>query len=163
MEALTLLAFYSIRGGTDRNSVQSMIDKVLAKQPDHPGAHHAAIHLWDFVKPTNALKSCALYGELAPKIGHALHMPGHAYSKMGMGHEAARSMDAAARTEVFHMNTRLALPHESWNYWHNRDYLGYIQAQLGMADASVRGARDLINAPTDPDGNTENNAGLSEG
>ena len=163
LEAQTLLAFYSVRGGVDNNVVQSMIDKVLAKKPDHPGAHHAAIHLWDFVKPTNAIKSCATYGSLAPKIGHALHMPGHAYSKMGMWHEAARAMDAATRTELFHMNDRLALPHESWNYSHNRNYLCYIQEQLGMAEASIRGARDLINAPTDPDGNNENNAGLSEG
>jgi peroxiredoxin len=32
-----------------------------------------------------------------------------------------------------------------------------------MADASVRGAWELINAPTDPDSNNENNAGFSEG
>jgi tetratricopeptide (TPR) repeat protein len=90
-------------------------------------------------------------------------MPGHAYSKMGMWHEAGRAMNAATRTELFYMNDRLALPHESWNYSHNRNYLCYIQEQLGMADASIRGAWELINAPTDPDGNNENNAGFSEG
>jgi peroxiredoxin len=163
IEAQTLLAFYSVRGGVDNNKVQSMIDKVLTQNPDHPGAHHASIHLWDFVKPENALKSCAKYGSVAPRIGHALHMPGHAYSKMGMWHEAARAMDAATRMELFYMNDRLALPHESWNYSHNRNYLCYIQEQLGMADASIKGAWELINAPTDPEGSNENNAGLSEG
>jgi peroxiredoxin len=163
VEAKSLLAFYSVGSGGDRNTAQQLIDGVLKQSPEHPGAHHAAIHLWDFVQPENALESCKLYGTLAPRIGHALHMPGHAYSKMGMWHEAARAMDAATRTELFYMNDRLALPHESWNYSHNRNYLCYIQGQLGMADASIRGAWDLINAPTDPDGNNENNAGFSEG
>ncbi|MEO7454146.1 MAG: hypothetical protein ABIV13_05220, partial [Fimbriimonadales bacterium] len=162
VEAKALLAFYSVGGGAN-DQAQKLIEKVWEKSPDHPGAHHAAIHLWDFVAPTKALASCKAYGTLAPKIGHALHMPGHAYSKMGMWHEAGRAMDAATRTELFYMNDRLALPHESWNYSHNRNYLCYIQEHLGMADASIRGAWEMINAPTDPDGNNENNAGFSEG
>jgi peroxiredoxin len=163
IEAKALLAFYSVGFGGNPKEAQKLIDSVLALRPDHPAAHHATIHLWDYVEPTRALDSCKAYVYLAPRVGHALHMPGHAYSKMGMWHEAARSMDAATRTELFYMNDRLALPHESWNYSHNRNYLCYIQEQLGMASASIRGARDLINAPTDPEGNNESNAGLSEG
>lgn len=162
VEAKALLAMYSVNNGPNE-AAEKLIQDVLKQDSDHPGAHHAAIHLWDYVEPENALKSCQVYGELAPRVGHALHMPGHAFGKMGMWHEAARAMDAATRTELFYMNDRLALPHESWNYSHNRNYLSYLQEQLGMADASVRGAWDLINAPTDPDGNNENNAGLSEG
>ena len=163
VEAKALLAFHTVGSGAGTYSTQRLIDNVLAKSPSHPGAHHATIHMWDYVKPTIALQSCDLYGKVAPRIGHALHMPGHAYSKMGMWHEAARSMDAATRTELFYMNDRLALPHQSWNYSHNRNYLCYIQEQLGMAEASIQGAKDLINAPTDPEGDNSANAGLSEG
>ena len=163
VEAKALLAFHTVGSGAGAFSTQKLIDQVLAKSPQHPGAHHATIHMWDYVKPTIALQSCDLYGKVAPRIGHALHMPGHAYSKMGMWHEAARSMDSATRTELFYMNDRLALPHQSWNYSHNRNYLCYIQEQLGMAEASIQGAKDLINAPTDPDGDNQLNAGLSEG
>ncbi|MDQ2987187.1 MAG: redoxin domain-containing protein [Armatimonadota bacterium] len=163
VEAKALLAFHTVGSGAGTFTTQRLIDHVLAKSPSHPGAHHATIHMWDYVKPTIALQSCDMYGKIAPRIGHALHMPGHAYSKMGMWHEAARSMDAATRTELFYMNDRLALPHQSWNYSHNRNYLCYIQEQLGMAEASIQGAKDLINAPTDPDGDNANNAGLSEG
>jgi peroxiredoxin len=49
------------------------------------------------------------------------------------------------------MNDRLALPFETWNFSHNRNYLCYIQEQLGMADAAIRGGRDLTEAPVDPD------------
>jgi len=163
IEAKALLGFYSVGNGGKREEAQALLKQVLAARPDHPGAHHATIHLWDYVKPENALESCKAYGTVVPRIGHALHMPGHAFSKMGMWHEAARSMDAATRMELFYMNDRLALPHESWNYSHNRNYLCYIQGQLGMAEASIRGAWDLINAPSDPETNNENDAGFSEG
>lgn len=163
VEAKVLLAFYNIDNGGSRSEAQRLIAEVLAVRPDHPGAHHATIHLWDYRDPVMALKSCQAYGTLAPRVGHALHMPGHAFSKMGMWHEAARAMDAATRTELYYMNDRLALPYESWNYSHNRNYLCYLQEQLGMAQASIRGARDLINAPSDPESSNEDNAGFSEG
>ncbi len=163
IEAKALLAFHSIHGDGTAYSTQLIIDQVLAKNPLHPGAHHASIHNWDEVDPTQALKSCELYGKSAPNIGHALHMPGHCYSKMGMWHEAARAMDSATRTELRYMNQRLALPYETWNFPHNRDYLCYIQEQLGMAEASIQGAKDLINAPTDPDAGNSNIGGFPVG
>jgi len=77
-------------------------------------------------------------------------MPGHIYAGIGMWHEAAIAMDSATRVELKHMNERLALPSENWNYPHNRDYLCYIQEQLGRAEDSLKGIRDLINSPKDP-------------
>jgi hypothetical protein len=62
-------------------------------------------------------------------------------------------MDSATRVELSYMNRRPALPYETWNYAHNRDYLCYIQEQLGRAEDSMRGAKDLIAAPVDPEMN----------
>ncbi len=64
-------------------------------------------------------------------------------------------MDSATRIELRYMNDRLALPFETWNYPHNRNYLCYIQEQLGMAEASLQGSRDMLAAPRDPDLNSE--------
>ena len=134
--------------GTDSAyAVQAVIDGILAVNPMHPGALHAAIHNWDYNDPVRALEMCRRYTLAAPGIGHAQHMPGHNYSKIGMWHEAARSMDAATRVELKYMNDRLSMPEDVWNFPHNRTYLGYIQEQLGMVTASVQGARDLIAAP----------------
>jgi len=163
VEAKALLAFHSIEGPGTSYATQGLIDKVLAKNPLHPGAHHASIHNWDYSNPTQALQSCEMYGKSAPAVGHALHMPGHAYSKMGMWHEAARSMDSATRTELRYMNQRLALPYETWNFPHNRNYLCYIQEQLGMAEASIRGAKDLLASPTDPAADNLEQGGYAEG
>lgn len=154
IEAKAHLALFNIGTGSAFAN-QLLIDQVLAKNPMHPGAHHASIHNWDGVSSEQAIRSCEQYGKAAPGIGHALHMPGHIYSKIGMWHEAAIAMDSATRIELSYMNDRLALPFETWNYPHNRNYLCYIQEQLGMAEASLQGARDMLSAPRDPEYNSE--------
>jgi len=149
-EAKALLALFNIGQGSAYAN-ELLIQQVLSKDPMHPGAHHASIHNWDGVSSEQAIRSCEKYGKSAPGIGHALHMPGHIYSKIGMWHEAAIAMDSATRIELGYMNDRLALPFETWNYPHNRNYLCYIQEQLGMAEASLQGAKDMLSAPRDPE------------
>lgn len=149
IEAKCQLAFYNIGQGSELAN-ELLIQQILNVNPMHPGAHHARIHNWDDVDGAQAVASCELYGKAAPGVGHALHMPGHIYSGIGMWHEGAIAMDSATRVELRHMNERLAFPFENWNYPHNRDYLCYIQEQLGHADASIRGSRDILNSPKDP-------------
>ena len=154
MEARALLAEVSM--GDSRYGAELIIREILAREPNHPGAHHYRIHNWDYHEPEQALASCRAYTGLVPGIGHAQHMPGHIYSIVGMWHEAALSMDAATRVEKQYMRTSLTFPFNNWNYAHNRTYLSYIQEQLGMAEAAVFGAHQLIDAPLDPVDNKEN-------
>jgi len=135
MEARALLALNTM--GDSRYGAELMIREILAKQPDHPGAHHYRIHNWDYHEPEQALVSARRYGDIAPAIGHALHMPGHIFSIVGMWNEAAISMDAATRAEKQYMKDRMTFPFNNWNYGHNRNYLSYIQEQLGMAQAAM--------------------------
>jgi peroxiredoxin len=158
IEAKALLCLYSINVG-DPEDNERRIKEVFAEHPDHPGAHHYLIHNWDGRDPIRALKSCEEYGEDVPGIGHANHMPGHVYSKIGMWKEAAMAMDAATRVEHKYMLERMKLPFETWNFAHNRNYLCYIQEHLGQADAAIAGARDLLNAPLDPDDNQDGGFG----
>ena len=154
MEARALLAEATM--GDSRYGAELIIREILARDPNHPGAHHYRIHNWDYHEPEQALASCRAYTDLVPGIGHAQHMPGHIYSILGMWHEAALSMDAATRVEKQYMRTSLTFPFNNWNYAHNRTYLSYIQEQLGMAEAAIFGARQLIDAPLDPVDNKEN-------
>lgn len=158
IEAKALFALFSINP-SHALSTELVLQQVLEKAPDHPGAHHYRIHNWDAAAPEQGLPSCLRYGLVAPNIGHADHMPGHNYSKLGLWHEAARSMDTATRVELRYMNQQLALPFETWNYAHNRNYLCYLQEQLGMADVALQGARDLLAAPRDPEANKDNKYG----
>ena len=154
LEAKAMLALLGM--GQSRYGTERIIREILEKNPDHPGAHHYRIHNWNYHEPEQALDSCKRYGQLAPGSGHALHMPGHVYATVGMWNEAAISMDAATRTEKKNMRERMTFPFNHWNYGHNRAYLSYIQEQLGMAEAAIFGARQLIDAPLDPKANGDN-------
>lgn len=133
----------------DRYGGELILREILAKNPDHPGAHHYRIHAWDGKEGRYAIDSCQAFGRIAPNVGHAQHMPGHVFSGIGMWHEAAIAMDSATRVEKRYMKQRLAFPFNDFNYKHNRNYLSYIQEQLGMTEAALSGARQIIAAPLD--------------
>lgn len=154
MEARAYLALATM--GEGRYGTELVIREIVARQPHHPGAHHYRIHNWDYHEPEQALESCRVYTEQVPGIGHAQHMPGHIYSIVGMWDEAAISMDAATRVEKKYMQDTLTFTFDNWNYGHNRNYLAYIQEQLGMFDAAWAGARQLVDAPLDPQRNSDN-------
>ncbi len=149
IEAKSFLAVESLWQSSHYGN-ELILQQVLARSPDHPGAHHYRIHNWDDSEASQALDSSAKYGRVAPLVGHAQHMPGHIYSQVGMWHEAAISMDSALRVEASYMQQRMVFPFNEWNYAHNRNYLSYIQEQLGMPDQALAGARILIAAPLDP-------------
>lgn len=145
-----------------RAASEALLQDVLAVAPDHPGAHHYRIHLWDN-SPENdaALSSCARYGRIAWDVGHANHMPGHVYSGLGMWREAAIWMESATRIELRQMQERGLFPYDYWNFAHNRNYLGYIQEQQGLVELALVGARTLLSSPTrppDPEEEKENGA-----
>jgi peroxiredoxin len=149
-------AFFALdqMGGEQRYGTDLILKQIMARDPNHPGAHHYRIHNWDSAEGNQAIDSCAAYGKIASGIGHAQHMPGHIYSGIGMWHEAAISMDSATRVEKQYMRQRLVFPFNTWNYAHNQNYLGYIQEQLGMPEAAISGAKQLLAAPLDPKYNT---------
>ena len=142
LEAKVFLALSMM--GDQRMGAEALLQQVLAKDPNHPGAHHYRIHNWNYHEPELVLDSCRRYGEIAWDTGHALHMPGHIYSTLGMWHEAAIAMDAATRSEARYMKARLVLPYNAWNYPHNKNYLCRILEQLGMGNAALDGARQLL-------------------
>lgn len=150
LKALLLLETYE---QTSAAEAAKLADQIIAVDPLHPAANHLLIHIWDGQDNLRALDACERYAKVAVESGHANHMPGHIYSKVGMWKEAAWAMDKSTRVELKYMNDRLAFPFETWNYSHNRNYLIYIQEQLGMANRAKTAALNLINSPRDPDYN----------
>jgi tetratricopeptide (TPR) repeat protein len=74
----------------------AIVEAVLEKNPEHPGALHYAIHAYD--DPIHAplgLRAARRYSKVAPASAHALHMPSHIFVALGLWDEAARSNEAA--------------------------------------------------------------------
>jgi tetratricopeptide (TPR) repeat protein len=105
-----------------------LIERVLARHPEHPGAHHYIIHAYDL--PALAPRALAVareYGKIAPDVPHALHMPSHIFTRLGFWEESIdwnqRSAAAALRQPVAGA--------VSIHYLHALDYLVYAHLQRG--------------------------------
>jgi peroxiredoxin len=168
LEAKLLCAGDALFASPARYGNELILQEILAKQPDHPGAHHYRIHLWlgsDGSDAAKALDSFVHYPRVAPNLGHAQHMSGHGYAAVGMWHEATLSLDAMTRLERQYMRQRMIFPfHNDW-YTHYSNLLCHHFEQLGMADAAVAGARQLLGQPYDPKYNNpdKDGAGFNQG
>jgi peroxiredoxin len=152
LEAKALLVNHGMQASR-RLANEALLREIERAAPEHPGVHHYRIHVWDGEDGVQALASCRVYGKIAGALGHPNHMPGHVYSSMGMWHEAGIWMETATRTELAAMNTRHVFPFQYWNFPHNRNYLAYIQEQLGRPEDALSGARVLLATPRDPEEN----------
>jgi tetratricopeptide (TPR) repeat protein len=104
----------------------AVMEKLLVKIPDHPGAHHYIIHAYDFPGLADrALNVARNYGKVAPKVPHALHMPTHIFTRLGLWQESIdwnlRSAAAAWKNKFDGAITM--------HYLHALDYLAYAYLQ----------------------------------
>jgi tetratricopeptide (TPR) repeat protein len=66
------------------------------KYPDHPGITHYLIHSYDFAPiAKQGVPAANKYAKVAPSAPHALHMPSHIYSMVGMWEQSIRSNQQA--------------------------------------------------------------------
>jgi tetratricopeptide (TPR) repeat protein len=102
----------------------SLLEPLFAEQPDHPGLAHYIIHAYDYpgLAP-RALDAARRYGKIAPSVPHALHMPSHTFTYLGLWQDAIRSDTASAGTARKQGDTNSEL--------HSMDYLVYAYLQSG--------------------------------
>jgi tetratricopeptide (TPR) repeat protein len=134
--ALALLGI-SHRGRNFRIYMQAaaIAEEVLARNPEHPGALHYAIHSYD--DPVHAplgLRAARQYAKVAPESSHALHMPSHIFFAMGMWQDAVRSNQQAFRASQ-RSAERTGEPIEAGGY-HALWWLQYAYLQQGKYAAA---------------------------
>jgi tetratricopeptide (TPR) repeat protein len=128
-----------------------ILEKLGAKYPDHPGIPHYIIHSYDYpelaMRGVFAASRCARLAASAP---HALHMPSHIYSTLGMWQEAISS-DRAADDETIAYTARVnpqaaADPAKNPGRYHFLDFLTNAYLQLGQDQQAKRivDARDSV-------------------
>ena len=122
-----------------------LLMEIIAKEPNHPGGIHYLIHAYDNPElAPQALAAARRYAKIAPSIPHALHMPGHIFTRLGYWQEDIDTnllSEAAARQEVGMNNMGLARQEEL----HSMDYLIYAYLQSGRVK-EARGILDQLNA-----------------
>jgi tetratricopeptide (TPR) repeat protein len=96
-----------------------LTEKVLAKNADHPGAIHYLIHSYDFpALAARGVPAAQRYASVAPAAPHALHMPSHIYSMLGMWEESIKANKESLT--IFK------------GYVHAIDFMVYAHLQLGQ-------------------------------
>jgi len=119
---------------------------VLEDIADHPGAHHYTIHAYDYPPlAARALEIARNYGRIAPAVPHALHMPTHIFTRLGLWEESIDFNRRSAAAALEHpAGDRVSL-----HYLHALDYLAYAHLQRGESgDAEEVQARlDALEGP----------------
>jgi tetratricopeptide (TPR) repeat protein len=120
----------SLVGSPIQARVAAILQDVLRRNPDHPGAAHYLIHVWDDPDHASlAVDVARRYARLAPEAPHALHMPAHVFVQLGLWDEAAASDEAAYAASVAWV-ARRGLPATMRSY-HSLSWLQYAALQQG--------------------------------
>jgi hypothetical protein len=123
----------------------AILERLAARLPDHPGVTHYLIHTYDYGPlAERGLAAARRYAAIAPASGHALHMPSHIFSTLGLWKEAipADLAAIASYTEYFgKMDPNVAgKPTLIPRIYHSVDFLTNAYMQL----AQDRKAAELL-------------------
>jgi tetratricopeptide (TPR) repeat protein len=117
--------------GTDE--AVSVLEGVLSRDPQHPGANHYYIHAVEGSQHLErAIPSAERLMTLVPGAGHLLHMPTHIFFQMGDYEDAAVTNEhAAAADERYMERSGTAGPYPLMLYTHNLHFLAVSRAAQG--------------------------------
>lgn len=131
--ALSLLATAPPADTTYANQKKAaeILNGLLEKEPEHPGVAHYLIHSFDYPSlAALALPAARSYSKIAPSSAHALHMPSHIFTRLGLWQESIESNLASAETARRYV-ARAHPGAESVDAAHAMDYLEYAYLQIG--------------------------------
>src|SRR5436189_1886298 len=107
----------------------AIFEKLWKQNPNHPGVVHYLIHCYDYpALAQRGLAAARSYDSIAPWVPHALHMPSHIFTRLGMWDEsiAANQASAEASRAYAAMRRRDATEAEEL---HALDYMAYAYLQ----------------------------------
>ena len=112
----------------------AILNRVLPEEPEHPGVAHYLIHSFDYPDLAElALPAARVYAKLAPGSPHALHMPSHIFTRLGLWEESITSNLASAEKARTHL-ARSMPDATAFDELHAVDYLVYAYLQQGRID-----------------------------
>ena len=127
-----------------------ILEKLEPKLPNHPGIPHYIIHSYDYPElATRGAIAAARCAQLAPSAPHALHMPSHIFSTLGMWQEVIRSDRAS--DDMTTAYTARVNPQAAANQakipvrYHSLDFLTNAYLQLGQ-DQKAKAILDTRNS-----------------
>ncbi|HEY7642448.1 MAG TPA: hypothetical protein VH814_22130 [Steroidobacteraceae bacterium] len=130
----------------------ALLEPLAQALPDHPGIAHLIIHSYDYAPiAARGLPAARRYAALAPSAPHALHMPSHIFSTLGMWREAIDAdlaSDAATKAYALRSAAGSANPAANPARYHSLDFLTNAYLQVGL-DQRAKAIVDERNSVTE--------------
>ncbi len=118
----------------------AILQSVFARQPNHPGAAHYIIHACDNpVMAEQGLAAARRYASIAPDSPHALHMPSHIFTRLGLWDDDIRSNLASKAAAEKQNSTHDRL--------HAMNFLEYSYLQQGRFEDARRIEEEGVRVP----------------
>ncbi|MBV8113313.1 MAG: hypothetical protein JO300_01125, partial [Silvibacterium sp.] len=120
----------------NQKKASAILEPLFVEQPEHPGIAHYIIHADDYPPlAPSALDAARRYAKIAPDSPHALHMPSHIFTRLGLWQESIDSNLASAASAQKN--------NAPGNELHAKDYLIYAYLQV----AQDQEAKKALEAP----------------
>jgi tetratricopeptide (TPR) repeat protein len=125
--------------------IVALIESVIERKPDHPGALHLYIHLMEPTeKPEKAEAAADKLLTLMPGAGHMVHMPSHIYQRVGRYADSARSNElAVSADEDYIAQCRAQGIYPMGYYPHNIHFLWFAATMDGRGQLAIDAARKV--------------------
>ena len=138
--ALALLANASAADKTHarQKEAAALLEPLDRTYPEHPGVPHYLIHAYDNAElAPRGLPAAKAYSQIAPSAPHALHMPSHIFTRLGLWNDSITSNLAARQAAHQQGDTGEEL--------HAMDYLVYAYLQSGRDREAAEVIQQLSN------------------
>lgn len=115
------------------NNMLTILESVIAKNTNHPGANHLYIHAIEASPhPEKALPSAQRLAGLAPAAGHMVHMPAHIFQPLAMYRESVETNLKAIAADDAYIAARKFKNSYSLTYRiHNHQFLFFSASLIG--------------------------------
>lgn len=132
------------RAGAKARRMQAIeiLTELFRLEPEHPGVAHYLIHAADTPELAHlGLGAARRYAGIAPDAPHALHMPSHIFTELGLWQESIQSNLASAAAAERITNSHLG--DGSGDQLHALSFLEYAYLQTGHL-AEVQRVMDVM-------------------
>src|SRR6516164_4024503 len=130
----------------NQKKAAEILNRVWKEQPNHPGVVHYLIHSDDSAQFAQAgLDAAICYAKTAPDVPHALHMPSHIFTRLGMWQESIASNTAAGKAALTYIQKAAGPGAYDDNTVHAMDYLEYAYLQTAQ-DSAAKALVDELDA-----------------
>jgi tetratricopeptide (TPR) repeat protein len=131
--------------------IVSTLERVLTRDPKHPGANHYCIHALEASPhPERALPCAERLAGLMPGAGHIVHMPAHIYQRLGRYADASAANEKAAQVDLAYMQKTKPPGYYAMYLGHNYGFLAFSTSMEGRSADSIAAARNAAKAIPPP-------------